>query len=419
MKLAYCVRAIFPQHGFGGLERAGVALMRHLLVEGVDIGLFTQPLPPGRPIVPPSDARGHLTVHPVRYGRLPLPPTRIAARLTNYRAFVEEIGKRARLMAYKGQIQGIYAQGMCAWGVRDANLWGVPMVANPQGLEEFKTPDPLKRLAYAPFRAWVKAGCRAADRVIATDAAMQDEVGTLLGLPPEKIVVIPNGVDVGEIRGMLDERVQADLLKRWPALASDDSVLKGISVGRMEANKGFAHLLRALAEVKASPGEDWAWFFVGDGSLRNQLEALSLELGMGKQIVFTGSLSDAELHNLYALCNLFAHPTLYEGSSLVTLEAMCHALPVVASATGGIPDKIIEGETGFLVRPGDEAQLARRILWMAEHPQERRQFGGRGALLAEQRFGWRTIAAQTADLFAQLVSERAACQPLEAAPPRC
>ena len=95
-------------------------------------------------------------------------------------------------------------------------------------------------------------------------------------------------------------------------------------------------------------------------------------------MVFTGKLSDTELHSLYALCNLFAHPTLYEGSSLVTLEAMAHGLPVVASAVGGIPDKVIDGETGFLVKPGDEHALAEKIEWMAAHPDERADHGPPG-----------------------------------------
>ena len=79
-----------------------------------------------------------------RYGRLPLPPNGIPARLTNYRAFAEDVGRKVRLAALRGGIQGIYAHGLCAWGVRDAAEWGVPMIANPHGMEEFKVRDPLK-----------------------------------------------------------------------------------------------------------------------------------------------------------------------------------------------------------------------------------------------------------------------------------
>ncbi len=414
LRLAYCVRAIFPQHGYGGLERAGTDLMRHLLLAGADVALFTRPFPGAGPIAPPEGATGRLTVHTVRYDRLPLPmrPNSIPARLTNYPAFVEDMGRRVERFALRGFVQGVYAQGLCAWGVRRAAGWGVPTVANPQGLEEFKVRDPLKRLAYAPFRAWVRAGCRAAHRVIATDHAMRDEVTRLLGLDPRRVVVIPNGVDVQAARSLVSPQVRERLAERWPALASPRIALRGISVGRMEANKGFDRLLRALA--RALPGDGWVWFMVGEGTARPALEALASTLGLSEQVVFTGQVSDAELHNLYEACDLFAHPSLYEGSSLVTLEAMVHRLPVVATHVGGIPDKVIEGETGFLVPPGDEAGLAGRLAWMARHPQERARMGEAGARLAVERFGWDKIAAQTMRLFEQLLDERTACRPMGA-----
>ena len=204
--------------------------------------------------------------------------------------------------------------------------------------------------------------------------------------------------------------MQANLAKRWPQLVGTSNRLRGISVGRMEANKGFDHLLRALASVESELGEEWRWFLVGDGSLRPQLQELAGRLGLAERVIFTGSVSDPELHSLYALCNLFAHPTLYEGSSLVTLEAMAHALPVVASATGGIPDKVIEGETGFLIRPGDEQGLGAKISWMSKHPQERAEMGRRGLHLAETQFGWARVASMTNGLFDELLDEKAVCR---------
>lgn len=413
MRIANCVRAIFPQHGYGGLERAASALTRNLLLRGNDVALFTRAFPVGRPYIPPPRASGRLTVHPVRYGRLPLPPNGIPARLTNYRHFVEAMGVRMEAMARKEMLDAVYAHGLCAYGVRGVGGWGVPLLANPHGLEEFKVRDPLKRLAYAPFRAGVRAGCRAADRVIATDYAMRDELLALLRLPQEKVEVVPNGVDIDEVLALLDLTVQGRLAERWPHLAQNDSTLRGVSVGRLEDNKGFEHLLRALASARKGLGSTWGWVLVGQGSLQPRLEALVRQLDLADNFFFAGALSDAELHNLYAMSDLFAHPTLFEGSSLVTLEAMLHGLPVVASAIGGIPDKVAEGETGMLVRPSDEGQLAGALLWMAGHPAERRRLGANGARKVAAEFSWHSIAQQTEELLHRLANERHACRTQE------
>lgn len=403
MRLAYCVRAIYPQHGYGGLERSATSLYRHLLAAGTDIALFTRALPTGEPLHSPSGVRAKLTVHPVQYGRLPLPPNGIPARLTNYRAFVDEMGRGVRGLAYRGHVSGVYAHGLCAWGVRNANEWGIPMIANPHGLEEFKVRDPLKRLAYAPFRAWVRAGCVAADRVVATDRSMRDEVARLLKIDPAKVVVLPNGVDVDELRALVSSEVQTSLMERFPLTSHQQGSALGISVGRLEANKGFDHLLRAL-DLAGKKGAMWRWVFVGDGSQKTALMELAGDLGLSERVLFTGSLSDRELHSLYPMCDLFAHPTLYEGSSLVTLEALVHNLPVVASAVGGIPDKVIEGETGFLVPPGNEQALTDKLEWMWLHPQERVKMGQRGERLAREQFTWERVAEQTVELFAMLGS---------------
>lgn len=413
LKLAFCVRAIFPQHGFGGLERAATAQVRHLLARGVDVALFTQPLPAGQPFLVPHDLTSHLTVRTVKYDRFPLRANGIPARLTNYHAFVGAMGERVERVARRGKVDGIYAHGLCAWGVRHASQWGVPMVANPHGLEEFKVRDPLKRIAYAPFRAWVREGCRAADRVIATDHAMRDEVATLLGVEPEKIVVIPNGVDISQIAGLVNDAARLRLAERWPRLVVQPGALHGISVGRLEENKGFEVLLRALAPVRGELGAGWMWAIVGEGTLRGHLEAVARELGLGEHVFFMGALDDPDLHTLYSMSNLFAHPALYEGSSLVTLEAMAHALPVVASAVGGIPDKVIEGETGFLVPPGEPAVLGAKIAWLSDRPDTRREMGERGAKLAAERFSMESVAAALERLFMQLIVEKSACRVAE------
>ena len=417
MRLAFCVRAIYPQHGIGGLERAATAQVRHLLAQGVNIALYTQPLSvpiteyqDQPPALTQSSVSGTLAVRAIPYGGLPLRPNGIPARLTNYRAFVERMGTAVRSPALLGRLHGAYAHGLCAWGLRHAREWGLPLVANPHGLEEFKVRDPLKRLAYAPFRAWVRAGCRAADRVVATDLAMRHEVARLLGVDPARVVVIPSGVDPDEITAYSSDAGQRAIAHEWPLLEPGRAQFVGISVGRMEANKGFGDLLTALYEAAPQLGHSWAWVFVGEGGLRDSLQSQAATLGLGDHVIFTGAVSDLTLHNLYARADLFAHPSLFEGSSLVTLEAMSHALPVVASRVGGIPDKVVEGETGFLVEPGNQRQLASRIISLARNPEKRVEMGRLGKERVAREFSWSRSMERLVEVFREVINEKVACK---------
>ena len=135
-----------------------------------------------------------------------------------------------------------------------------------------------------------------------------------------------------------------------------------LAVGRLEANKGFQVLIEALARLSGMSGARTCHLvFVGDGPRRTALERQVQEAGLGDQVHFVGRLPDDVVQQWYADATLFVHPTLYEGSSLVTLEAMANRCAVVASAAGGIPDKVVQGVTGWLVPPGNADALTRAI----------------------------------------------------------
>jgi glycosyltransferase involved in cell wall biosynthesis len=268
---------------------------------------------------------------------------------------------------------------------------------NPHGLEDFKVRDPRKRLAYAPFRAMYARGAQAADRVIATDESLRGEVSRYLRVPPQRVVVLPNGVDPAAGAVLVSAERQAALRQRY-GLESETVV--GLSVARLEANKGLGYLLRALAALDRD--RPWRWVLVGTGRDRAVLEALAGELGLGDRLVFAGVVDDADLHNLYALADMFAISSLYEGSSLATLEAMAHGLPVVATRAGGLPDKVLPERTGLLVPPGDAPALAAGIARLRADPVAARTMGAAGAALVAEQFTWAAITARTLRLFEEL-----------------
>jgi glycosyltransferase involved in cell wall biosynthesis len=151
---------------------------------------------------------------------------------------------------------------------------------------------------------------------------------------------------------------------------------------------------------------DWRWVLVGDGPLRPRLEEQIERNGLRQRTIVAGGVSDPELHAWYAAADLFVHPTLYEGSSLVTLEAMGHRRPVVATRAGGLPDKVLPGITGWLVAPGDVEAL-RETLHDALSAAERwPELGAAGRRLAEQSFAWPAVTTRLLELYEALLERR-------------
>jgi glycosyltransferase involved in cell wall biosynthesis len=116
-------------------------------------------------------------------------------------------------------------------------------------------------------------------------------------------------------------------------------------------------------------------------------------------------VGEQALHALYAASDVFLHPTHFEGSSLVTLEAMAHGLPVIATRAGGIPDKVKDGRNGFLVEPGDIDALSAAIRRMASTPDDRARMSRESIQLLEP-FLWPHIAKRVIAEYERLLQER-------------
>jgi glycosyltransferase involved in cell wall biosynthesis len=134
------------------------------------------------------------------------------------------------------------------------------------------------------------------------------------------------------------------------------------------------------------------------------------QLGLAEATRFTSRVSDGDLSALYDRADLFVHPTLYEGSSLVTLEAMARAKPVVGTRVGGIPDKIEEGVNGFLVPPRDEEALATAIVHALSLGPNLGALGAEGRRRVESDFNWAHRARRLMELYRQVLEEQSAAR---------
>ena len=281
-------------------------------------------------------------------------------RSTAYPLFGLRAGRLAWELVRDGKIDIVHGLGASVLGyARRRATSTAPLVLNPQGLEEFGATSPgrarLKRAGYLPLRRAVLICARAADRIIATDRALEPVVRAA---PPRAARnasrVIPNALDLRWL-DRLATHGDGARVRLAAGIGRDDVVL--LSVGRLEENKGFHHLAAALGALAAHGGRlpegRWRWVVIGDGPFRGRLEEAIREANLGSAAMLVGRAEDKDLHAWYEAATLFVHPTLYEGSSLVTLEAMAHRRAVVATNAGGLPDKVKPGVNGWLVEPGD------------------------------------------------------------------
>jgi len=401
-------RAVYPLHGLGGLERSVFDLARHLTREGVSVTLITRT--PKTKDTEAIDPRVSLVFVP--YRTFPLAGRRgttILDRSTAYPRFGVRAGALAADLVSRGEVDIVHGFGASVLGYarRRAQL-PAPLVLNPQGLEEFGATDPsrarLKRVAYLPLRRAVLRCAAAADAVIATDRALEPAVREHLQVPAERIATIPNALDL-EYLDVLAGAADAARVRRNAQLDSKDVVL--LSVGRIEQNKGFHVLAQALAALREHSGRlahrRWRWVIVGEGPFLARLRAFVTELGLTNDVVFAGRLPDRELHAWYEAADLFVHPSLYEGSSLVTLEAMAHRRACVVTDAGGLRDKVHNDLNGWIVAPGDPAALAAAISGALEDPTRRRHMGDAGRTIVEQQFSWTSAAHATVALYERLL----------------
>ena len=408
MKVAVVARSVFPLHGYGGLERHVYDLVRALGERDVDVTLITRE---------PAEDHRATVIHPrvrvevVPYRTFPLAGRRgttVLDRSTAYPLFGLRAGRRALELVTSGNADIVHGLGASVLGyARARHRASAPLVLNPQGLEEFGATDPtrarLKRATYLPLRRAVLSCAAAADVVIATDRALEATVLRHLRIPADRLRTIPNALDVPAIDALTDPALVA-ALRRRADVDRDEVVL--FSAGRLEENKGFHVLLHALSAAREHGGlaeRRWRWVCAGDGPFRSSLERLAEARGLSDRVRWLGRIPDAEMHAWHEAATLFVHPTLYEGSSLVTLEAMTHRRAVVASSAGGLPDKVRPGVNGWLVSPGDASALAAALSGAVSDQARLERFGRASRRIVEDEFSWQSAGDRTVALYRELL----------------
>ena len=218
----------------------------------------------------------------------------------------------------------------------------------------------------------------------------------LLGVPSDSVhVVLPGAPPARETSGALlaETRTKYKL--------GDGPVI--LSVGRLIARKGQDCLIGAFRRVlDVFPGARLV--IAGRGPTLERCRALAHGLGVDTSCAFAGYVSETELAALYRLCDVFALPTgeagrgQVEGFGLVFAEAGAYGKPVVGGRSGGVEDAVMDGETGLLVPPGDEAALSEALLRLLREPAYAQRLGEAGRRRVETALNWRTFTRSMLDV---------------------
>jgi phosphatidylinositol alpha-1,6-mannosyltransferase len=206
-----------------------------------------------------------------------------------------------------------------------------------------------------------------------------------------RMVQLPPGVDEAEFRpgvGGADIRNRLGLANR-PVV---------VCVSRLVPRKGQDTLIRSLPEIRRRVPET-AVLIVGGGPYRKRLEQMVADARLSRDVIFTGSVPWADLPGYFDAGDVFAMPCRtrrggldVEGLGLVYLEASATGLPVVAGDSGGAPDAVIDGETGYVVDGRSPAQVVERIADLLNDPARAQELGRRGRDWVERAWRWDLIA---------------------------
>ena len=296
-------------------------------------------------------------------------------------------------------------------------LHGIPHVVSAHSLEPMR-PWKAEQLGggYA-LSSWAEAQAyEGASAVIAVSHGMREDIlRSYPAVDPQRVKVVHNGIDLADWARPTDpafEDLAAQVRARFGIETGRPTI---VFVGRITRQKGLPHLLRAVAQLP----EQVQVILCAGAPDTPEIKAEVDQAVAGLQATRTGvilieeMLPHRELQAVLASSDVFVCPSVYEPLGIVNLEAMAMGLPVVGSATGGIPDVIVDGETGYLVpidqltdgtgTPTDPerfaADLAERLTALVTDAGLASRMGAAARRRVEEHFSWSAIATQTMDVY--------------------
>lgn len=283
-------------------------------------------------------------------------------------------------------------------GIRLKQAWKTPMVVTMHATERGRHQGWLPSSTSEQINLLEWRVCFEAWRTIVCSRYMLTELQNGFGVPPDKIDIIPNGVDLEAMaRCSVEEQEKA----RQLYAPNGERLL--FFVGRIVHEKGVQFLVRAMPRILAQY-PDTKLLVAGKNS--QKLYPLAYELGVEHQVEFLGFISDEMRDCLYAVVDAALFPSLYEPFGIVALEAMANKCNVIASDTGGLSDVVRHEVTGLTVYPGDPLSLAWAVDRLFSDPDAAAKRRAAAWDQVSTEYRWDRIAQQTLQTYARVICER-------------
>ncbi len=236
-----------------------------------------------------------------------------------------------------------------------------------------------------------------ADLVVVNADALKEHLVRDQGLPPQKMRVVRNGLELRFFEGSLSR----DEARRRLGLPLDVPVLG--SVGNFKPEKNQDDLIRMIVRLRETAPQA-RLLLVGGGQREGELRRLAAELGAGEAVVFAGE--SGHVSDVLPALDLFLNSSTREGCCNAILEAMAGSLPVLANAVGGNPELVEDGVTGLLFPVGACDDMARKAAELLQDPQKRRSMGAAGQRRARERFGVEENVTRTEDVYREVLEAK-------------
>jgi glycosyltransferase involved in cell wall biosynthesis len=214
--------------------------------------------------------------------------------------------------------------------------------------------------------------------------------------------VVYNGIDIQEFRD---------------AAAYEYPRKYVLAVGRLVKQKGFEYLLRGFAEAVVVGLEDHDLLVAGDGPERRMLENMAAALEIGPRVKFLGKTDHKITARLFKGCSMFVLSSPCEPMGIVNLEAMAAGCPVIATNAGGVPEIVLDRQTGWLIKPCDPVAIAQALVELGRDAALRQRLGAAASVHANL-FTWTRTTQKYLDMYTDVLSRRGLSRPVEIAPQR-